>query len=187
MIIFGYKINDRTTMISLAVVAVATVVILINMVFAVTTQKGRSVEASALELRSRELRSLEHKGLSSTGAVSLQAASARASQEVEAFKKEKLVKGSELTRVLDEVFKAARRSGLKIKSADYNPVTIKDTDISRYLFSFPVEGNYRQIRRFIYDIENSKRMLVVEGITMHSSKKAAGSIGVEIELSIYFI
>ncbi len=187
MNVFGYKINDRTTLISLVVVVVAVVIILFNMVFVMTTQKGRSLEASALELRSRELRSLEHKGLSSTGAVSLQAASARASREVEAFKKERLVKGSELTSVLDEVFKDARRSGLKIRSADYKPVTIKDTEISRYLFSFPVEGSYRQIRRFIYDIENSKQMLVVEGITMQSSKKAAGSIGVEIELSIYFI
>jgi Tfp pilus assembly protein PilO len=130
---------------------------------------------------------LEHRGLSSSGAISLRAASARASHEVGVFKKERLVKGSELTMVLDGVFKAARRSGLKITSADYNPVTIKDTNVSRYLFSFPVQGRYRQIRRFIYDIENSEHMLVVESITMSSSKKSVGRLGVEVELSIYFI
>ncbi len=187
MIIFGYKIRDKTTLIALVIAAVAAVVIIFNIGFGMTTQKERSRQLSTLELRSRELRALGHKGLSSSGAVSLLAASARGVQEVEAFKKERLISGSDLTEVLDEVFKAARKNGLKIRSADYNPITIKDTDISRYVFSFPVQGRYGQIKKFIYEIENSKHMLTVESITMHSSKKAVGRLGVDIVLSVYFI
>ncbi len=187
MIIFGYKIKDKTTLLALLIAVAAAVVIIFNIGFGMTTQKERSRQLSSLESRSRELRALEHKGLSSSGAVSLQTASARAVQEVEAFKKERLVSGSDLTEVLDEVFKAARKNGLKIRSADYKPATIEDTDISSYVFSFPVQGRYGQIKKFIYDIESSKHMLTVESITMQSSEKAAGRLGLDIVLSIYFI
>lgn len=180
------KIRGRSAAVSIAVAFFAVVIIVINLVFSVTTMRDRSDEVTRLELHSRELRELEHRGLYASGAMSLQAASARANREVEGFKK-KLVDSKGLTLVLNDVFKAARRNGLTITSADYNPVTIKATDISRYFFSFPVEGRYRQVKKFIYDIENSKHMLVVESITMSSSKKARGRIGVDIELSAYFI
>jgi len=68
MIIFGYKIKDKTTLIALLIAAVAVVVIIFNAGFGMTTQKERSRQLSTLELRSRELRALEHKGLSSSGA-----------------------------------------------------------------------------------------------------------------------
>ena len=187
IILFGYKIKDKTTLVSMAAGAVALIVIVINLIFGATTLNERDRLVSSLELRSRELRALEHRGFSSSGAASLQEASARASQEIETFKKERLVKGSQLTKVLDGVYKAARKNGLKIKSANYKPITIKDTEISRYFFSFPVEGRYNQVKKFIFDIESSKQMLLVESITMNSSQKSAGRIGVDIELSVYFI
>ena len=106
--------------------------------------------------------------------------------DVEIFKK-RLPDRDGLTDVLDEVFKTARSNGLKIPSGDYGPETVKETAISRYTITLPVEGRYPQIKRFIYDIETMKYPLAIEEITLSRGKGAAGVIGLKIKMSAYFL
>lgn len=101
--------------------------------------------------------------------------------------KEKLPDYKGLTKVLGEVFTAAKKNGLKIPEGDYRPETVKDTDISRYTFSFPVEGRYSQIKKFIYDIETLDRMLVVEEVTLSTGKAEDGTVALNIRMSAYYL
>lgn len=91
-----------------------------------------------------------------------------------------------LTIVLDDIFGAATRNGLKIPTGDYNPMTVKETDISKYTIKFPVEGTYSQVKRFIYDFEALAHILAVEEITF-SSGKGAGTIALKIKVATYFL
>jgi Tfp pilus assembly protein PilO len=90
-----------------------------------------------------------------------------------------------LTGVLNDIFVAARRNGLQIPTGDYNPKTVKETDISKYTIKFPVEGTYPQIKRFIYDIEVMGHLLAIEEIAF-SSSKGKRTIGLKITISTYF-
>ncbi len=105
---------------------------------------------------------------------------------ISSFKKG-LPDSNELTGILKEVLESARRNSLKVPAGSYSPETVKDTDISRYTISLPVEGRYPQIKRFIYEIESSKRHVVIEEITLASGRAEEGTIGLKIKLSAYYM
>ncbi|MBI5492849.1 MAG: type 4a pilus biogenesis protein PilO [Deltaproteobacteria bacterium] len=108
-----------------------------------------------------------------------------AASSVDSFKKG-LPDANELTGILKEVLESARRNDLKAPAGSYSPEAVKDTDISRYTISLPVEGRYQQIKRFIYEIESSKRPVVIEEITLASGRGEDGAIGLNIRLSAYY-
>lgn len=136
------------------------------------------------------LASFEEKEARLRGVLSARAGGAGgnggAIEGVKSFK-EKLPDYKGLTKVLGEVFTAAKKNGLKIPEGDYRPETVKDTDISRYTFSFPVEGRYSQIKKFIYDIETLDRMLVVEDVTLSTGKAEDGTVALNIRMSAYYL
>jgi len=105
---------------------------------------------------------------------------------VEAFKKG-LPDSRRLTTVLNDVLKLAKKNGLRIPSADYSPETIKDSGFSRYTISFPVEGGYGRIKRFIYDVEAMRHAVVIDDITLASGRAGTGTIGLKIRISVYYI
>lgn len=161
-----------------AIIAITLAVTLGDIIFTFKIIPGQELRIRSTEERVNELRG-------SSGAE-------RAASGVLAFKK-RLPQRSELTRVLSEVFAIARRNGLKIEAGDYSPETVRDTDISRYTFSFPVEGGYGQIKKFIYDVEALRYPLVIEEIGLVSGKgdkkedANVNGIGLKMKVSIYFM
>jgi hypothetical protein len=149
-----------------------------NAVFSLTVIKGQSDEIVSL----REAVSLPGEGLKRPGA---REGLKKALAGVENFEA-RLPDRKGLTGVINDIFNAARRNGLKIPTGDYSPKTVKETDISKYTIRFPVEGTYPQIKRFIYDIEAMDHLLAVEEIAF-SSSKGARTIGLKITISTYFI
>jgi Tfp pilus assembly protein PilO len=93
----------------------------------------------------------------------------------------------ELTIVLEDVFKVAKRNGFRIPVGNYSTEKLKRTDMSKYTFSFPLEGRYPQIRKFIYDVESLQYPLVIEALTLTSSKVAEGKIRLEVVMSTYYL
>lgn len=104
--------------------------------------------------------------------------------DIETFEKH-LPQGKGLTKVIADVFGAARKNGLDIPSGDYSPETVKEADFSRYTIFFPVEGRYPQIKKFIYDLETLKHPISIEEIVF-SKKKGGRAIELKIRLSAYF-
>lgn len=92
-----------------------------------------------------------------------------------------------LPKALAFIFDIARKNGLNIPSGDYAPETVSEAGISRYTISFPVEGSYPEIKKFIYGIENMNVPVVVEDIAFSRSKGTSGAIELKIRLSVYFI
>ena len=92
-----------------------------------------------------------------------------------------------LPKALASIFDIARKNGLNIPSGDYAPETVSEAGISKYTISFPVEGSYPEIKKFIYGIENMNVPVVVEDIAFSRSKGTSGAIELKIRLSVYFI
>ena len=102
---------------------------------------------------------------------------------------------SGLPKALASIFDIARKNGLNIPSGDYAPETVSEAGISKYTISFPVEGSYPEIKKFIYGIENMNVPVVVEDIVFSRSKGTSrptpsgvgAPIELKIRLSVYFI
>lgn len=136
---------------------------------------GQEERAAFFEARIKELRG----GTTAPGTLE------RAAAGVDGFKK-RLPDRKGLTTAISEVLDAAGKNGLKIEAGDYSPETVKDTGISRYTFSFPVEGRYPQVKRFIHELESLKTPLVIEDVSLVSGK-GQGAIAVKVRVSIYYL
>ncbi len=158
--------------------AILLVIIAGNAVFSITEISRQSDEILSIQERIAVLK----QGLKRPGAGQRLE---RVTSGVETFKA-RIPDHKGLTEVLNDIFRAARKNALQIPTGDYDPITVKETDISKYTIKFPVEGTYRQIKRFIYDIEVLPHILAVEEITF-SSGKGEGTIALNIKVSTYFL
>ncbi len=71
-----------------------------------------------------------------------------------------------LTNILRAVGSATRDAGLLPGSYSYSATVDKDTGFIRFGIQFSVEGEYRQIRRMLAELQSSPEFLVVEGLTL---------------------
>lgn len=160
---------------SYVILVISLLVIITNFIFGGTVLRSQEVNEKRLEDRAEELRS----------AISERGSGPQ--QEVQAANFIKgLTESADLTSILDEIFKSATKSGLDVPSADYNPEAFKDSSMSRYAFTFPVEGRYRDIKKFLYDLESSRRPLVIEELSLASGKTNEGKIRLRIRMSVYY-
>ena len=89
---------------------------------------------------------------------------------------------------IGELFEWAEQAGLDIHQINYQPEYEKETEFLRYGLSFSVKGSYSQVKKFIHLLENAKRLLMVEKISLtgSSSSKKKNKVDLRIELSTYF-
>ena len=107
-------------------------------------------------------------------------------EDVATFKK-RLPSADALSRVIDDVYVSARRNGLSIEKGIYTPKSVNEMEISRYSISFPVQGRYKDIKKFIYDLETLKHPLVLDEISLARSKGGRGIVELNIMVSTYFL
>lgn len=152
-----------------------------NFIFALKVIKGQEASLSSFDEAEKSLR--KGHGFPATGN---NGSLDDARKNIAVFKK-RFTNQQGLTRVIDRVFDSARRNGLSISAGEYSPETIKETGVYKYSISFPVEGRYSQIKKFIYGIETMKYPVVIEGINLSGSKGAEGTINLKIRISTYFL
>lgn len=91
---------------------------------------------------------------------------------------------SKLTSLIQDLHKLAKKEGLIIKSASYSPAKGKEQDILSNSISFPLTGTYRQIRKFIYNVEKMKYPISIDDLSI--SKSWGRNVSLSIKLSCYF-
>ena len=153
-------------------------VIAANVIFSLTVLQRQVSEIAQLERSVSELRHGPGAGRS--------AGYPQVKVDVETFKK-RLPNEKRMTRVVGDILSAAKRNGLVVPTGDYGAETSRETGISQYTITFPVEGRYPQIKKFIYEVETLKYSLAIEDITLTSSKALDGNIGLKIRVSVYFL
>jgi len=156
----------------------ALALIVVNAIFSLTVLKRQDAEITRLERAVAELKD----GSGPQSRVGY----AQVKADVETFKK-RLPGEKKLTRIVGEILNAAKRNGLVVPTGDYGAATGKETGISQYTITFPVEGAYPQIKKFIYEVETLKYSLAIEDVTLTSTKALDGRIGLKIRVSVYFI
>lgn len=93
---------------------------------------------------------------------------------------------NELPALLRQVFDVARKNNLKVPEGDYAAEPARDGRLSKYTFTLPVEGTYREIKRFIYDLESSDLPIAIDELTLTRGKEGAVKLSLNIRLSVLY-
>ncbi len=84
--------------------------------------------------------------------------------------------------LVKDLVQSARRLHLSISSVKYDIPRRASGELAMLTFSFPAEGKYADIKRFIYEVETSDRLVGIETLNMDSDK---GIVKLEMKLLTY--
>jgi hypothetical protein len=82
-----------------------------------------------------------------------------------------------------ELESLAQSLQIKKENFSYNYEPLTEFKIQQFQLGVPVEGNYRNIRRFINSIERSKHFLILERVDL--SEQKADILNLDFQLSTY--
>jgi hypothetical protein len=86
---------------------------------------------------------------------------------------------------LGKIHTAADRSHIALRKGDYRIGKTPSDRLTRYQMSFPVQGDYRDIQRFLGDITEQIPAVAVDEISFHRKDVAASRVDCTLRLSLY--
>ena len=84
--------------------------------------------------------------------------------------------------IVREFHSQAKKSALSISSARYSPPAREGKYLIRHDISFPVEGPYKNIRKFIYKLEKMPYLMTIDDLALTSKDKRIVSVTIRISL-----
>lgn len=87
---------------------------------------------------------------------------------------------------LGELYDHATGAGLRIDRISYRPEKQQPVSLLRYGLGFSVTGAYGQVKRFIYALEQSPRLIVLEEMALAGQKTEGDRVTLRIELATFF-
>lgn len=87
--------------------------------------------------------------------------------------------------LIRDIHGVAREFDLRIPNVTYEPQKVKGEALTSLTITFPVEGNYPDIRRFIHEMETSDRLLMIEDIGISSSARETATTNLQMKLRTY--
>jgi type IV pilus assembly protein PilO len=95
---------------------------------------------------------------------------------------------TEFTALIGEIFSLAGKAGLSIDRIGYDPKEVAGQELLRYTLDFSVSGDYGQIKRFVYSLEQSDRLIAIEELSLSGGegKSKEGDVNLRVRLTTYF-
>ena len=84
--------------------------------------------------------------------------------------------------LVKEFVQTARQLKLRVASVNYDIPKRAGGELTMITFSFPAEGRYPEIKRFIYDVETSDRLIGIQDLKLESEK---GNVKLALKLMTY--
>jgi Tfp pilus assembly protein PilO len=81
-----------------------------------------------------------------------------------------------------ELEQTAKRLNLSVAAINYDIPQRESGELAMLTFSFPVEGRYPDIKRFIYEVETSVRPIGIQDVKLESDK---GRVKLQMKLMTY--
>ncbi len=92
----------------------------------------------------------------------------------------------DFTELIGEIFGLAGQAGLNIAQVKYDPKLIEKQPLLRYGLDFSVTGDYRQLKKFVFSLEQSPRIVAIDEIALQGVGTVAGQVDLKIRLSTIF-
>jgi Tfp pilus assembly protein PilO len=126
----------------------------------------RTGEAKSVELRMRRAEALAFKGQKPLVAGLLAGIPAQ----------------KDMPLLVKELEQMAKRLNLSVTAINYDIPQRESGELAMLTFSFPVEGRYPDIKRFIYEVETSGRLIGIQDVKLESDK---GRVKLQMKLMTY--
>ena len=97
------------------------------------------------------------------------------------YNKEDIIQ--DLRQDLEKVF---RRNSIPSPGIKYNYNGLKAEKINNMTASFNIEGHYQLVRKFIYDLENFQKFLVIEKIDFSDINTNSGVLKIKLTVAGYY-
>ncbi len=84
--------------------------------------------------------------------------------------------------LVKEIVQMARSLNLAVATINYDIPRRESGELAMLSFSFPVEGKYPDIKRFIYEVETSDRLIGIQDVNLESDQ---GTVKLQMKLMTY--
>lgn len=89
--------------------------------------------------------------------------------------------------LISDISQLAKMAHLTVDRIQYFPQNIPERKLLRYGLDFTVDGNYPEVKKFIYLIEQSSRILTIDTVSFQGrSESRASGVVMKIRLSTFF-
>lgn len=96
--------------------------------------------------------------------------------------KEGIPSQKDMPLLVKELVQTARRLHLTVSSVKYDIPRRNGEELALLTFSFPAEGRYADIKRFIYEVETSDRIVGIQDLKLGADR---GRVKAEMKLMTY--
>lgn len=132
-------------------------------------------EDQALDIE-RRIRGVEREGRSSEALI---AALRQAEEFARGYPPRR-----QLVAQLARLTQLAHTHALDVAAVDYQPSEIKDVGMLKVAVQMGLQGSYAKIRRYLYELENMRRHVVIERLLLRDPKGIA-DLQVQVQLGLY--
>ena len=80
----------------------------------------------------------------------------------------------------------AQQCGLRVERVASDPKPQRDSELVRFTYTASLSGEYRNIRRFIHELETAPEFLVLENVNLRQSDVENRGLNVEFEIATYY-
>jgi len=87
---------------------------------------------------------------------------------------------------VSDLYTHIQKNGLESSKMVYRPERVPLLGLTRYTTSFSVKGEYLKLRQLLADIQNSKQIYCIEGISFVRQSSRDHYVEMKLELSTYF-
>lgn len=88
--------------------------------------------------------------------------------------------------VVQEVVELLARNKLPRVNMAFTPETTDFSGLMRYTTSFSVSGSYPMLKTFLADLQNSKTLFCIEGLTLaNQTGEDSGPVSLHLKLALY--
>ena len=100
---------------------------------------------------------------------------------------DKIPERADFPKLISDVSSLARMAGLTVNRVQYNPEEIDGKKLLRYELNFSVTGEYPKVKKFIFLIERSERILSIDEVSFQGKNEAeTSSVQMSVRLSTLF-
>jgi Tfp pilus assembly protein PilO len=80
----------------------------------------------------------------------------------------------------------ARQCGLRLERETSDPKPERDSQLVKFTYTASLSGEYRNIRRFIHELETAPEFLVLENVELSQSETENRGLNVNMQIATYY-
>ena len=93
----------------------------------------------------------------------------------------------EISQLAGRLTKLGSRLNLSIPGVHYDPIKNDANGYKNMVFTLSVSGEYKNIRRFIYEIETMDKLMYIESLTLRKTSQDKDNMTIDLQVSTFFI